>query len=295
MDVESLSSDFDEDVVHDERFIGALHHAMDAKIAECPHTDVVEESGVLLCMMCGCEQKVLDYSPEWRNYDNTTNTSRCTYARKTVSTIDKLLDSLNLSCSEEQKRSTEEKYALVADGKTLRGTARRAIIAACFMYTLRESGDYRAVPQICELFNLTKKSLCTGISRFVETFPETRISPIRPEHLANGIVTKLKIPYSHLSSIIKLITLLSKCSRVMMHSSPQSVTAAIIYLYLCMNPELKETLGLTKAKFAEQVGLSDITVTKLAKEAASEAKDFLLPGTEVIVMEKRRAVRRTKK
>ena len=55
-------------------------------------------------------------------------------------------------------------------------------------------------------------------------------------------------------------------------STPQSVAAATIYFYLCLFPEYKEELGLSKAKFAEKAKLSDIIISKLCIEMASICK-----------------------
>jgi hypothetical protein len=42
----------------------------------------------------------------------------------------------------------------------------------------------------------------------------------------------------------------------------------VLYLYICITPGLKTGLGITKTKFAKDVKLSDITITKLVKKAA---------------------------
>jgi transcription initiation factor TFIIIB Brf1 subunit/transcription initiation factor TFIIB len=207
-----------------------------------------------------------------------------------------------IKLTEEIKKAAEEKYKEVAQGKTMRGTARRGIIAACVFWALREIGDIRTADQIRQLFDLTKKSFQAGLSKYLEAFPDDRTKHTRPEDLVYGVMNRIQLPSAHLTSILKLMKLLSRCSRTMVHSSPQSVTAAVVYLYLCMHSELKESLGITKTRFATKVALSDITVTKLAKEAKeyleqlpSESKDDWDCKAIVISDVKPRKVRRIKK
>lgn len=78
---------------------------------------------------------------------------------------------------------------------------------------------------------------------------------------------RTNINFSHLRKINELCNYLDNRSPLLNRSNPQSVAAAIIYLYLCLEPEYKERLGLTKIKFANIVKLSDITITKLGKES----------------------------
>lgn len=253
----------------DDTFFKSLKDVVNRETFECTHEHMIEDGGMRVCMHCGIEDKILDYSPEWRHFDATNpNPSRCSCARPQVSTIDKQLDCLKtITLTTEIKRAVENKYHRVTSGKTMRGTARRGIIAACVMFALREIGNIHTADQIREMFDLDKKSLSAGMSRYFESFPEDRIKHIHPQDLIYGVCTKIQIPHSHLPEIMKLMKMLEKCSRTMMHSNPQSVTAAIVYLYLCMNLELKESLGITRTKFATKVNLSDITVSKLAKEA----------------------------
>ena len=75
------------------------------------------------------------------------------------------------------------------------------------------------------------------------------------------------INFSHLRRINKLCHYLENRSALLNRSNPQSVAAAIVYLYLCLEPEYKEKLGMSKIKFAHIVNLSDITITKLGKES----------------------------
>ena len=69
-------------------------------------------------------------------------------------------------------------------------------------------------------------------------------------------------------SIFKIAKGLEGVDTCLNRSSPQSVASAIVYFYLCLFPKLKTELGLTKTKFAKDVKLSDITISKLVKKIA---------------------------
>ena len=110
--------------------------------------------------------------------------------------------------------------------------------------------------------------MSSGLRKYYEKFPEDRTKHIQPEDLIRRILVLTNIPLNNYRKIVHIAKYLENSSRLLNHSSPQSVASAIVYLYLCMNPELKESLSLSKTKFAELAKLSDITVTKLVKEAS---------------------------
>ena len=56
-------------------------------------------------------------------------------------------------------------------------------------------------------------------------------------------------------------------------SNPQSVAAAIVWLYLCLNPEVKAEHHLSKSLYAKRVSLSEITISKLAKESLKKLQE----------------------
>ena len=80
------------------------------------------------------------------------------------------------------------------------------------------------------------------------------------------------IHISHYRKILRIARYLKDASQSLKRSNPQSVSAAILYFYLCLNPEYKAKLGLSKTKFAARVNLSDITVTKLVREVSRISK-----------------------
>lgn len=261
----------------DDVFFKDLKYAVEAEgELVCDHSEIIEDLGVRICTKCGKEQPILDYSQEWRCYGDLNNTGvRCSYiGQKQLKSLDKLLDSLPAQIPESLRRKTEEKYNIVVGNRTMRGAARRSLVAACLLYAMRETGDIRTTDDIRLIFGLTKKSIFSGLTKYYEAFPKDRVKHITAFDILYRIMIQVGIPLEHYPKILQLMRFTYKCTTSMLHSSPQSISAAITFIYICMNPDLKETLGITKSKFAEKVSLSDITVTKLAKETREYLKNL---------------------
>jgi transcription initiation factor TFIIIB Brf1 subunit/transcription initiation factor TFIIB len=167
------------------------------------------------------------------------------------------------------RKRVESKYMKIVGNETVRGKGRKAIVAACLFYVYPEFGEYRTSDYIRGLFELDKKNMSAGLSRYYEVFPEARNLEIRPVDLIRWILTLTGIKISHYRKIVKIAQYLEGSSQLLERSSPQSVASAIVYFYLCLHPKYKHELGLTKNRFADKTMLSDITVGKLVKEAAA--------------------------
>jgi hypothetical protein len=121
--------------------------------------------------------------------------------------------------------------------------------------------------------HLSKKDMSAGLTKYYEKFPEDRTTHVKPENLIRRIISLAEIDNEHYRPILALTKYLDGTSSLLNRSNTQSVAAAIVYLYLCINPDYKQTAGLTKIVFAKKIKLSDITIIKLAKEAYKVAMD----------------------
>lgn len=250
----------------------------------CSHENTYEDdNGLYVCKDCGQELEMFTFKPEWRYYKSgeggggSRDPSRC-HKTKGNRSLDKVFDEHGIVISDAMKAHTEVKYFRIADfireqeGKnTMRGKGRKAIIAACLLHTFLEFGEYRTSDYIRHLFDITKKNMSSGLKDYYRVFEDDRTRHIRPENLIHWLLSLTGIGQLHYPKIVKIAQYLENSSRVLEHSSPQSVASAIIYFYLCLNPDYKNKLGITKSKFAEKALLSDITISKLVKEAASVA------------------------
>jgi transcription initiation factor TFIIIB Brf1 subunit/transcription initiation factor TFIIB len=241
-------------------------------IEECVHPNSFQEDGIFICKECGCEVEKLDFQPEWRYYGASDNRlskdpSRCHRTKEnTKGGIEKVFQDAKLvHIPLAIRKTTEDKYKTIVGNNTVRGSGRKSIVAACLMYTLREEGDIRTCDEIRGLFGLTRQEISSGLSEYHAIFKEDRTKSIKPADLIRRILHLTKIGISHYKPILRIAKSLDKVDPILNRSSPQSVASAIVYLYLCLTPELKEEMGYTKTKFAQKVSLSDITITKLVK------------------------------
>ena len=240
----------------------------------CPHENTYQDNnGLYVCRDCNMEIEVLDFEPEWRFYgssDNrfSKNPERCHRSRDNDRGISKVFTELDIEVPEVIISQVEKKYKLVVGNDTVRGNRRKAIIAACLFHSYKEFGEYRTSDYIRDLFNISRKQMSGGITKYYDTFPGARTIETRPEDLIRWILLRAGVSQEHYRKIVQICRYLENSSRLLKRSSPQSVASAVVYFYLCLNPEYKSQLGLTKNTFAEKALLSYITVTKLVKEAA---------------------------
>lgn len=246
------------------------------ELAECKHLSFFEELGVGICKDCGSEVELLDFQPEWRFYGGADNRvskdpSRCHRSKEnTRGGIDKVfIDAKQTHIPLSIKKTTEQKYKDIVGDETVRGRGRKAIVAACLMYTYREESDVRTSDEIRTMFGLTKQEMSSGLSRYHARYPKDRVKVVKPLDLIRRTMHLTRVGMSHYKNICRIAKCLDKVDVTLNRSSPQAVAAAIVYLYLCLSPDLRESMGFTKSQFADDVKLSDITISKLVKKAAS--------------------------
>ena len=238
---------------------------------ECLHNNIVKIDDIEICSDCGIEKRNVVYEPEWRYYggnDNKSvkNPSRCHISKHSQSKIEMNVQNLNLP--EYLKVLTERKFSAIVKNNTTRGANKEAIIAACLLHSYREINDCRTTDEIRNMFNITKKDMTSGLTKYYEVFKEDRTKHIKPENLIRRILILTGVDMIHYHKIVEIARYLDNTSRSLNHSNPKSVASAIVFLYLSLHPEYRDKLSLSKANFSDKVGLSDITITKLAKEAS---------------------------
>ena len=242
---------------------------------ECDHENVVEDNFTVTCIDCGTEFETMDYRPEWRNYNKdgcqSQDLARCHSTKTATSRIRKLLDSMLVP--EAVARIAEEKCMKIVGDDTIRGDKSKAIVAASLLHAYRQKGIMYTNSEICTKFtpHLTKKIMSQGLSLYYITFPDDRVVEFKLTDLMPKMVKTLGIEDCS-DDILQLFETLDGTSPLLNRSKPRSVAAAIIFYYLCSNPEKKAILGLTKAGFAGKVGISDITLSKLARECRNLLK-----------------------
>lgn len=245
---------------------------------KCLHENLFEDdNGLHVCKDCNTELDILGFEAEWKYYNNSDassskDPSRCHRNRSQDCNILKDFEKKNISVPESIRKHVECKYQKIVGNQTVRGKCRQAIIAACLFHTYQDFGEYRTSDYIRNKFDLSKKNMSAGLTRYYEIFIEDRNRNIRSEDLLVWLLTLTGVEKKYYQNIVQISRYLENSSKLLKRSSPQSVAAAVIYFYLCLNPDYKLKLGLTKNKFAEKALLSDITITKLVNEACNISK-----------------------
>lgn len=245
----------------------------------CEHPNVIEYDKTNVCENCGEEIEILTHEAEWKWY-SPGDKSRCHKFKTSVSNavdrcvIRKVFDDRRIQISDSLYSHIEDRYNAVTSDDVVRGKKRTSIIAACMMYIYRELGDVREAKEFQDLFGLTKQEMSDGISEYCKKFPNERTSDVNPCDLIRRTLTRIQASESfidkHFDAIVDLSKKLRNINTELNHSSPNSVAPAIVYVYLSLIPKTKRKMGMTKAKFASIVKLSEITITKLSKIIGKE-------------------------
>jgi len=230
------------------------------KNTECQHPSKIEDNGAIVCDDCGAEIETISLDPEWRNYSKTSS-SRC----NTIKSKSKAVDCLN-GVPASIRQLTMDKYEKVTEGITFKGDKRNRIIAACLFFAYQEFGQYRITEYIREKIGVTQKSMSHGLNEYYKKFEEDRVKVILPENLVHWFLKKSSMETRHYSNICKLLKHIENTSSLINKSSPQTVVASVIYFYMCISPEYKSA---NKTKFFKNIGMSDVTVTRLAEEISN--------------------------
>lgn len=245
------------------------------KEKKCLHKNTYEDdNGLHVCRDCSVEIEIFNFDPEWRYYDGGKgDPARCHRSRtSSKGKLGKLFEQKQIDIPNAIKADVELKYVTIVGKSTVRGKTREAIVAACLFYAYTDFGEFRTSDYIRRQFDLTKQSMSKGLSKYYEAFPASRTKHISAEDLVRWILTLTGVSHTHYRKIIQISRYLENTSRTLGRSSPQSVASAVVYFWLCLNPDIKKELGLTKNRFAEKAQLSDITVSKLVREAAQVSK-----------------------
>lgn len=249
--------------------------------AICTHENIVkDDNGINVCSECGIEFDSLDFSKEWRNFgvfDNRLNRdqSRCHSQKSTPKGIKEVLNSHSIDLSQALTELVEYKFNKVLEineNKGFRGQGREATIAVCLFHAYQNIGENRTTGYVRSLFNVNQKNMSSAMTRYYIAFPEDATKHMTPEMLIPWIMSLTGVGAEHKERILAISRYLSATSQLVERSNPQSVAAATIYFYLCLFPDYKNTLGLTKTKFAEKAKLSDITISKIVKDMAEISK-----------------------
>lgn len=232
---------------------------------DCLHPEYETDNGVNICKHCFCEIVILDHDGDWK-------TMRCYVKNPKKGDIKSVFTECKIPNGVVNKATiekTEEKYKKIVKDDTARGDNRKGIVAACLYYVFLEMGEIKTVKDLEIMFNLKREKISEGMHAYRIVFPDSRTQTIKPCDLIKKTIKQVGIskPDAY-EDILEISKNIENRDMIINRSSPQSVAPALVYFYLCLNPEYKKLINYNKKSFALKVELSEITLTRIIKRIA---------------------------
>lgn len=237
---------------------------------DCSHTHILTDKGIIVCNDCGLEMSAKDTnSDEWKYHGlndmkNSTNINQC-YIRKMK---DKTIyqDVSNMNISEHIKDIANDIYTEVCKEKVHRGTRRKSIIFASVFHAHKINRQPQSCDRLIKMFNIKRKDALKGLKYVNENISKT--SPVRtlyitPEHIIHEFLCQFEVSEQKQQEIIDLYRNIKDKSSTLNRSRPQSVASGVIWYWIKQNQK-----SINIKEFTRKVNLSELTVTKMAKEIA---------------------------
>lgn len=235
---------------------------------ECTHENIINEKGMSVCVDCGEEMQYKNtHDKEWRYYGqgdskNSSDPNRVQMRKCEDRNIFK--DVENLGFSDKVVARANKIYAQVTKGKIFRGNSRRAIVFASIFHSFKLGGHPQSHERLIRIFNLNRKTGLRGL-KYVNLYApkdsKIRTTYISPINLVEEILEQFSATKEQKNEVIELYEKIKNKSSRLNRSRPQSVSSGLVFYWTCLkgkNISLKE--------FAKKVQLSELTISKIAKE-----------------------------
>lgn len=233
----------------------------------CPHTNTINERGIYVCIDCGEEiQHYISCSnKEWSyGYGDSKPEERQQNRKTEERTIFK--DVENLGFSENIISKANSIYSQVTQGKIFRGNSRKSIVFACIFHAFKLADIPQTHEKLMKIFNLDRKTGLKGLKHVNLYAPKNskiRTTYITPCHLIDEDMNKFDATLEQKQEVKSLYEKIKEKTSKLNRSRPQSVSAAIIYYWICLKGKDKD---ITLKDFAKKVFLSELTINKIVKE-----------------------------
>lgn len=251
----------------------------ESTLEKCSHPTIKEDiNGLTVCAVCFLEmEEQVSFEPEWKCYESAStgavkDKSRCHRQRSAAPKgVASFFESKNLKLDDATTSRLEKTYHTIVDGSEKKETGRSGLIASLLFFDLWNTGNARTSDNVRELVGVSKKAMSTGMTRVYSKYPELRKKYITPLDLLNWLMSVCGIEEEIRPTIREFAeTIITQFISFRKEGPPQHRASAIIYLYMCMNPEYKSKLGMNKTKFSEKTQIPDNTITKLLESFKAE-------------------------
>ncbi len=235
----------------------------------CSHENTVDVCGVLSCLDCGEEVgKNIVHDKEWRYYGQSdtkhkSDPSRCQMRKIEDKSI--LKDIEGMGFSDRIINFANTIYLQVTAGRIHRGNSRKAIIFACIFHAYKICNNPRSCDTLIEIFNITRKAGLKGLKYVNLNMPKDsdiiKNVHITPINIIDEIMNKFSASTEQKKQAFDLYEFVKDKSTKINRARPQSIAAGVTYFWICQNEK-----KISMKDFLEKVGLSEMTITRIANE-----------------------------
>jgi transcription initiation factor TFIIIB Brf1 subunit/transcription initiation factor TFIIB len=236
----------------------------------CIHANVIDENGIVTCQDCNEEiVQNIQHEKEWRYYgpSDTKRSSDPNRVQKRKSEERNIhRDVENLGFSDKVISKANGIYIEVTKGQIFRGNSRKAIIFACIFHSYKILGNPQSHENLIKLFGLNRRSGLKGIKHVNIHAPKTseiHTTVITPVILVKDLMSKFKAKPSQVKEVTDLYGRIRNRSSKLNRSRPQSTSSGLIFYWIKLRG-----IDITIKEFAKKADLSELTITKIAKEIA---------------------------
>lgn len=237
---------------------------------DCKNHSFVKVGDTHQCYECGVQESLLTSEKEWRFYGKSdgrhvSDPTRVKQRKNDDRTIYK--DVQNMGFSDKIVSSANKIYLQVTDGKIFRGNSRKSIIFACIFHAYKLSGTPHSHDKLIGVFKLNRKNGLKGLKHVnlnAPKFSEIRTTYITPSDLVSEIMDKFSANSFQKQEVCDLYEDIKNKSSRLNRSRPQSVSAGLVYYWI-----KKKRLDISIKDFTKSVNLSELTISKIAKEIES--------------------------
>jgi transcription initiation factor TFIIIB Brf1 subunit/transcription initiation factor TFIIB len=234
---------------------------------KCLHLNVVNEKGVVLCTECGEEiYTSVTHEKEWRYYGvvdnkNTSDPNRVQARKFYENNIYK--DVENMGFNDKIVSTANDIYLQVTKGNIKRGNSRKAIIFACVFQSFKIHNCPQTHERLIQIFELSRKTGLQGLKHVALNAPkdsEIHTTHITPIHLIKEIMAKFDASIDQVEEVTEMYQKIKNKDTKLNRARPQSTACGILYLYIKIKNK-----DISLKEFAKKVGLSELTISKMAK------------------------------
>jgi transcription initiation factor TFIIIB Brf1 subunit/transcription initiation factor TFIIB len=225
-------------------------------VSECGHDDTTVQDMEIVCMTCGTILTNISFT------DNLYGESVQNHYRKTKHIKGIHTDIETLQVPQDVEDMANEMYLNITMNITQKGNNRKGIICSCLKYACKKHGIPMTMERLTRLMNVKQRHIYKGCRMVADVYPET-VDTLSPEDLIAENAGLFDLNSRDIQQIQALCRSTTSESTVLKRSKPLSVAAGLVYFYIVLNK-----MTVTRAQCAQKVGVSEITLQKIAKTVA---------------------------